>query len=204
MRHITYSLLLLLVSCSSGLTQKIAWPEPDGARFVWHCVPEVTDPELMYIWEPQQSRDAAKCANPVVATWDHTPVTVAVLGEPYVDPTEKAIKAWNHWLGMTVFVRWDPGSGIDPDVLVMHGDNPSPVIQFIAYVDHITWKGRLHSFVNVMDETEVSVGTMAHEFGHVLGLSHEFSNEFNIMSYDRGMTWVAPRDRAALRRLYAR
>lgn len=64
------------------------------------------------------------------------------------------------------------------------------------------WVKENEKFGTVFEETESLQSTTAHEFGHLLGLHHQFDKSLkSIMSYD-GTDYVTAYDTEAIARLY--
>ncbi len=161
---------------------------------LWYCVePGPQNQE----WEVYASKTLAldACTSPVVPTWETVPILVTA--EPELEVrTLKAIKTWNLWMGFELFQYTDDQS--KPDIVVFYVA-PHPIMS--ARVGQYTIDGK-HVGAVLVYEKGVEVRTLAHEFGHLLGLAHEHGNHYNVMSYDRDLVWITPSDKAILLRQY--
>lgn len=178
--------------------------DPYGTEVLYWCVPE-GDGE----WKATLGDD---CDNPVIPAYPME-VQVAVLSfdgygpdsDLLLEATADAMGAWNSWLGFTFFVPADSIWEADMYVVGMASGDRTP----LGRASFWTESGKQIAYAQIYDEPDYyhqMPEIVAHEFGHLLGLRHDW-NKWSVMyPYMDGVSNLAglePVDAEILRSWYA-
>jgi len=131
------------------------------------------------------------CHSPTAVTWDYLPLLVHSDLKNRLT-VHRTIKVWNQWMGLEVFKYTERGTWAD--VQVIYGGEP--LMPWLAVTVFWTYDHRPHAGIQVFTRGLGAADTMAHEFGHVLGLAHDPNNNRSIMypNAARVVPWLTPAD----------
>ncbi len=141
--------------------------------------------------------------------WVHLPIRVKLAPDltDYVNPVRESMKTWNREIGCKVFE--EAKDEYDVRIVFLHDsvcDKPllmSEANKVIAATWFCPYDEQVDIEVNRLDELFAAYRVFSHEFGHILGLTHD---NFGIMApeLDPEDWWVFPSetDAQAVRERY--